>query len=292
MKNPLRIFENFNECFKNDYLFEYYFFKIMNLFITRYKWEGIPDVIPQRFIEEVLFWRGSGVFIYDDFIKEFAFMKLNLNGMPDIYDIPKNRIAYASNGYVEEYGKYNSCILFDNPTRFPFCYTAKIYANSLANAWRTKELNMFAQRTPIVFACPDEQRLTYQILGENYGNYVPILKVNDTVDLDRIKVLKTDAPYIVDKIELEMREIFSQLLTDLGYESNPIEKRERVTRGETCGNNGETEGQRNVGLTLREECCRHLNTLWGWNASVVFRSDLPTMVNGKIYTKQEGIESE
>ena len=287
MKHPLRDYEH-NVSKDNGITFEivrnYYFFKILNLFCARFEWIGLPEEIQPAFIEQTMFWCGKGVFIYDDVVKKHAFMKLALSGMPDIYNIPVDRWAYASNGYIEEYGKNNSVILWDNYISYPFQMTALMYATSMANVWMTRDINIFSQRTPVCISCTDEQKLTYQIIGEEYLNYVPIIKLNDNIDLDRIKVLKLESPYIVDKCEQELRMLMSQLLTDLGYESNPIEKRERLVVDETLGNNGETEGMRNVSLSLRERCANSINELWGLHVTVKFRSALPSMLNGFIPT--------
>ena len=72
----------------------------------------------------------------------------------------------------------------------------------------------------------------------------------------------------------------SQMLTDLGYESNPMTKRERLISGETQGNNGETEANRNIGLQLRKRACEQCNNLFGWDCDVEFNTELPTMING------------
>ena len=291
-KNPWRVFEPNSAAVANlgdaNYMLDFdkiktiFFNNIYNIFISRYIWDGLPPEIQPYYIESTLFWRASGVFIYDDVAEMYAFMKVALQGMPDIYNIPEGRTAFAPNGYIEEYGKDNSVILWDNPATLPFCYEAEMYACRLANVWKTKDINIFAQRTPVVLVSSSEQRLTFQTLGEQYANYVPILKVSDNVDLDRIKALNVGAPYIVDKLEEEIRAVKSSLLTSLGYESNPIEKRERLVVGETQGNNGETEANRNVGLDLRKRCANAMNELWGLNVDVRFNSKLPSMVNGFI----------
>lgn len=291
-QNPWRVFEPNSANIANlgdaNYMLDFnkiksiFFNNIYNIFISRYIWVGLPPEIQPYYIESTLFWRASGVFIYDDIVDMYAFMKVALQGMPDIYNIPDGRTAFAPNGYIEEYGKDDSVILWDNPATLPFCYEAEMYACRLANVWKTKDINIFAQRTPVVLVSSSEQRLTLQTLGEQYANYVPILKVSDNVDLDRIKALNIGAPYIVDKLDEEIRAVKSSLLTSLGYESNPIEKRERLVVGETQGNNGETEANRNVGLDLRKRCANAMNELWGLNVDVKFNSKLPSMVNGFI----------
>lgn len=290
-KHPFRNFEHScmgDVCDESNPLppynlvFSDFFNKIMNLYCTRFEWEGLPSEMSSFLIEEILFKQGRAVMIYDNVVQKFGVMTVGLSGKPDIYNIPEDRWAFAPNGYIKQYGKENSVILWDNPTCYAYINTASLYAKTLANAWLTKEINMFSQRTPVALACTDEQKLTYQIIGEQYSNYLPVIKVNDSINLDKIKAIKLDAPYIVDKCEEEIRRVFSQVLTDLGFESNPVEKRERLVTGETQGNNGEIEGMRNVGLSQRKRFCDSINKLWGLNVSVKFRSDLPTFVNGFI----------
>ena len=153
-----------------------------------------------------------------------------------------------------------------------------MYAHAMATTWRTKDLNMFAQRTPVTLVSTDEEKLTFEVIGEQYENFTPIIKLKDSINLDKIKSINLNAAYIVDKCELELRDLMSQVLTDLGYESNPIEKRERLVVGETQGNNGETEAMRNSALVMRQRCADAMNKMWGLNINVKFRSILPSMV--------------
>lgn len=281
-KNPFRVFEDLRKksgTFEFSNIYEtHYFYKIKNLFCIRFEWENLPKEIPPMFVEEVLFWRGMGVFIYDDILNSYAFMRGNLTGMPDIYDVPNIREAYTSNGYISNYGKDNSVICWDSPSRLPYCISARMYAHAMATTWRTKDLNMFAQRTPVTLVSTDEERLTFEVIGEQYENFTPIIKLKDSINLDKIKSINLNAPYIVDKCELELRDLKSQVLTDLGYESNPIEKRERLVVSETQGNNGETEAMRNSALVMRQRCADAMNKMWGLNINVKFRSILPSMV--------------
>lgn len=277
MKNPLRMYEDY---FKDsDPVTTYFFNNILNLYVFRFKWEGLPSEILPQFIGATLFWRGAGAFIYDNEVNKYAFMNVALSGLPDIYNIPDERWAFAANGYIEEYGKENSVILWDNLYGYPFAYTAQMYAKEMANVWRTRSINIFAQRTPVVLTSSDQQQLSYQLLGEQYENYIPIFKVNDSLDIDRIKALKIDAPFIADKMDDELKRMWSQILTDMGYDNNPVEKRERAISNETEGNNGQIEGMRNISLTLARRCADTMNKLWGLNVSVDFNSQLPTMTN-------------
>jgi hypothetical protein len=251
----------------------------MNLFINRFKYTGLPESIEPFFIERIMFFHGLGSFIHDDIVDAFAFMKVNLSGMYDIYNVPQDRWAYANNGYMKEYGKENSVIMWDSATAFPYYYTACLYAKTMANVWRTRDINMFSQRTPVAIVSSDDEKLSYQILGEEYSNYVPVIKISDTINIKNLQAVTLGAPYVIDKLEDELTVLWARVLTDLGYESNPSEKRERLISDEVAGNNGHTEGNRNIALALRERAIDACNKLFGWEAKVEFRSNLPTPLN-------------
>ena len=273
MKHPLRLYENF-KCVGQGDTTLYWYYKLMNLAIVRYEWKNLPPQIEPMFIEQSLFYNSIGAFVVDDVTKIPAFFNVNLTGNIDIYDFPEERQAYASNGYWEMYGKDNSVIVRDNPTMFPLCWTTILYAQRLNNLWRTIDLNVYCQRTPTVIACTQDTRLSYEILSKKYESYVPVIKVADTMDLDKFKALSLDAPYVADKLQDQIRYTLAQYLTDLGYNNNAQQKKERLVSSETEGNNGEIEASRNVGLISRRRCAEQCNKLFGWNVEVVFRSDL------------------
>lgn len=273
MKHPLRLYENF-KCVGQGDTTLYWYYKLMNLAIVRYEWKNLPPQIEPMFIEQSLFYNSIGAFVVDDVTNIPAFFNVNLTGNIDIYEFPEERQAYASNGYWEMYGKDNSVIVRDNPTMFPLCWTTMLYAQRLNNLWRTIDLNVYCQRTPTVIACTQDTRLSYEILSKKYESYVPVIKVADTMDLDKFKALSLDAPYVADKLQDQIRYTLAQYLTDLGYNNNAQQKKERLVSSETEGNNGEIEASRNVGLISRRRCAEQCNKLFGWNLEVVFRSDL------------------
>ena len=163
MRNPLRVFEKCkNKKIIDDFetIKTIFFYDIFDIFVNRYKWNDLPKEILPMYIEQTLFWHGLGVFIKDD-IAGYAFMKVALSGLPDIYNIPQDRIAYTANGYIEEYGKENSCILWNNYSTMPYYYKALMYADSMANTWKTKGINMYAQRTPVALSSSDNEKMTF-----------------------------------------------------------------------------------------------------------------------------------
>ena len=273
MRHPLRLYEQFKTAQPGDTTL-YWYYKLMNLALVRFEWKNLPPEIEPIFVEQTLFYNSIGAFLKDDVTGIPCFFNVNLTGEIDIYDFPEDRQVYASNGYWEEYGKENSVLVRDNPTMFPLCYTTMLYAQRLNNLWRTIDLNVYCQRTPTVIACTQETRLSYEILSRKYDSYVPVIKVADTMDLDKFKAINLEAPYVADKLQDQIRYTLAQYLTDLGYNNNAQQKKERLVSSETEGNNGEIEASRNVGLISRRRCAEQCNKMFGWDVKVVFRSDL------------------
>lgn len=296
MKNPFRVFEFSNKnknppCNAVDIptgdITAWYFYKIHNLFCNRFKWKNLPKEILPWMIESFLFYNGVGAFSVDDVTEIPVFTRVSMCGLPDIYGIPEERWAYAVNGYMEEKDKTDSVLCWDNYLALPYARSATIYATELANIWKTRQINLYHQRTPIVLQANTDDKLSMQIIQDDIANFVPVLRVKDDFQTDNIKALNMTAPYIGSELSEEEFRVMSKMLTDLGYESNPTTKRERLISGETQGNNGETEANRNIGLGLRKRACEQCNNLFGWNVDVEFNTNLPTMING--FTKADGV---
>lgn len=296
-KNPFRVFEKQIVDTDKGYVFSYFFWKIYDLFCSSINFVGIPDYIPKWFIMKVLFWDGRGLMAYDEEVDRFLFTKMNLNGMPDVYNIPTNRQSYAVNGYLEDFYKDNSVIFWDNYSMYPFANKAYMYAELLQSIWETRNQNLRLQFTPRVIVAPDSQKLTYELISKQYDQRIPVIRVNDSIDVKNVNVLNLEVPYIADKMEQELRAVWSQVLCDIGYESNPIEKKERLVSSETGNNNGEIEGMRNTRVDSINRALIDCNKLWGWNSRAEFNSNLPTQVNlgldfEQIGNKNGGMSSE
>lgn len=270
MRHPFRVFED-NKIVLSDYTEFYFFNKLKSLACGRFAYNGLPREIETFYIEQVLFYNGKGVLFKDDVLNRFAFMKVTLSGEIDIYNTPMERQAFAVTGYLKTFNKNNSVLIKNNPDSMPSAYICKFYAKRLAEIWRTIGVNLRAMRTPVVIASPDDMLLTYQNLGEQLDNNVPVIKVRDTVDLDRIKCLDLGAKSYLRELEEEFVRVKCQALTDLGIDNSAVEKPERLVSSETDGNNGEIALHRATELATRKRAIEAFNRMYGFNATVNYR---------------------
>ena len=89
-----------------------------------------------------------------------------------------------------------------------------------------------------------------------------------------LSVLKTDAPFVADKLFMLKRQTLMEALTFLGVESNTSDKSERLVTDEIQSNFGLTEAMRNNRLKARQQAADKINRMFGTDIKVRFNSNL------------------
>lgn len=277
-------------CGKNtkyNLYFNRYFYYLMGLAVTRFKWKNLPPEIDPRFLEEMLFFRGNGVFFKDDIVNMYAVMNVTTAGMIDIYGYGDIRFAYAIN-YSAELTKENSVLLHDNMTDYPSADIIAMHADALANMRISRDVNLIANRTPVMVTSTYEQKLTSMNIMKQIVDGIPFIHAKKTVrDNGDIKALKTDAPILFPELDAAMRWEMSDACTFLGINSFYSDKKERSVSGEVDGNTGELEMNRNNALGVRQRSAEQINQLFGLNISVEFNSEIPLLNNVSCETYSE-----
>lgn len=281
-KNPIykQCGKGAKETEQDRELFNFYFTKIVNLALSRYEYENLPAEIPPMAIESILLWQGVGIMFRDITTGLFAFTKVALTGNIDIYDIPTDRLAYATTMETREFNKDNSVLCWARPLSVPEITQIIVHCNSLVNMRTTREMNIVQQRTPVAIAGSQDARLDSANLVNKILSGIPFLRVNKNFsgNID-IQPLNFNVPQVFNEMNTAMLREMSDCLSGLGIEASGIEKAERLVSSETSYNNGEIEMARKSGLLMRERFCNAINKLWGLNVSVKFNSTMLTPMN-------------
>ncbi|WP_459615295.1 hypothetical protein, partial [Enterobacter hormaechei] len=82
--------------------------------ISRYEWLNLPKEIDYRYLEYILATNGVAIFFYDEAIEEYMTLQCTYGGQYDVYRIPKDRRAYAVNGFNKKLDNTNSVFIFNN----------------------------------------------------------------------------------------------------------------------------------------------------------------------------------
>lgn len=266
-----------NESAKiNNATYYDYLTRLTELAINIYEWHNLPETIDERFLELSLFSNGAAVFFRDD---EAGFLALQTmyGGQLDVYRIPNDRRAYAVNGYNRALSAKDSVLIFNNYLRTPSLYTIELFAKRLYELERTVDVNIKAQKTPIIIKCSEKQRLTLKNLYMQYDGNTPFIFADKNLDTSGIEAINTQAPYVADKMQIIKKQIWDEALTYLGIESANTEKRERLITDEVTSNLGNVEAQRYIKLNARRQAAAKINTMFGLDISVDFRSNTTTI---------------
>ena len=200
-------------------------------------------------------------------------LQVQLGGDLDPYRVPRSRTAYSVGYQYPNLNEENSVIIWNNMLRMPEYPRMMFYAQKLYEIDRTIEVNVKAQKTPIAILCNENERLTMRNVYEQYDGNQPFIFGSKDLDLSQLTVLKTDAPYVSDKLQTLKNEIWNEALTCLGISNLNVQKKERLVSDEVTRNMGGTIASRHSRMDMRRQACDAINKMFGLNISVEYRED-------------------
>ena len=256
----------------NNATFRQYYNRLTELSISMFEWKNLPDTVDPRYLELTLFTDGQAVFFKDE---EIGFLALQnaKGGKFNVYRIPVNRRAYAVNGYQKDLTDKDSVIIFNNYLHNNSRLDVEMFARRLWNLDRAIDVNANAQKTPVLIQCDETQRLTMLNLYKKYDGNEPFIFGDKNLNPNAIKTLKTDAPYVADKLYQLKTQIWDEALTYLGISNINITKKERLITDEVTRNQGGTIASRYSRLEARRDACREINKMFGLDIWCDYRED-------------------
>lgn len=280
--------------------YEFYFNYFYNIIVNYFTWENLPDGIDEIFIERKLIENGDICFFYDNKLGYIVQAGTNANKL-NIYDkpieympvnssnyhrFPRKRIAYS----LEEFNNilavnkkykhtYEPCIIIPNNNfNQPYLDYIHLFCEKLADIEMTIQLNRNAQITPFFLLVDDKSVLSLKNIFNKIASFEPVVYVNKKKDksgqddfkqmTDYINVFRTDAPYLLDKLHDEKNRVMNQLLTFIGINNNPIDKKERLVTAEAISNNGLISANIEVGWKSRRLAVELINKCYNLNITV------------------------
>lgn len=259
----------------NDASFNLYFWKLKEIAVSRVEWKNLPPEIDQRFFEETEFFKGGALFSADE-IMGYMVSAFAGGGELDIYNNPIQREIYTPNGYHRRASIEDSVIVWNNYNKLPDVWMVDYFANRIWQMDRTTDINVSAQKTPIIIRATKEMELTMKNLWKQYDGNEPVMFVGDNLDWDNnnISVLNTAAPFVADKVQLVKQKIWNECLTYLGVDTPIADKAEQLVSAEVRQNSSATAAYRAAYMKPREDAAKKINEMFGldiqpmWNATV------------------------
>lgn len=262
----------------NYYTFQQYYNRLTELSCVMFDWKNLPDTIDERFLELTLFRNGQAVFFKDEVIG-FVALPVATSGNFDLYNIPKRRRAYATNGYNMELDDTNSVIIYNNYIHTNSVLDVRMFSERLTNIDRAIDVNINAQKTPVIIQSSEQQRLTMLNLYQQYEGNEPFIFGDKNLDVNGLKVLQTGAPFVADKLRMEKTQLWNEALTYLGISNVNFQKKERLISDEVMRGQGGVIASRYSRLEMRRAACDKINAMFGLNISCEYRDDYTALVD-------------
>lgn len=279
----------------NDATYIDYENRFRRIALSIFEWVNLPKTMDARYIEQCLYFFGQAAFLYDD---KYGYINtkcagsgyINIYGLPDrfncfSYGYKAMRDLYVGLNPINKNEKNKECILvMNNWDRTPTAGSMQLFAYRLYLAQRTCDVNISGQRFPVMIVGDEKQRLMLENLYNQYNGNQPFIFGNkNQLSDDMIKAIRTDSPYVVDKVTDYKKEIWNEALTYLGIQNMSIQKKERLTENESSENNELVNLNLQSMLAPRLEACRQFNEKFGLTGtdkeiSVRVRSDLQNII--------------
>ena len=292
-KNKMNNMEFLDSLLVNNQTYIDYLERFKKIALSMFEWVNLPESMNQRYLEECLYYKGQAALLKDDKIG-FINTQCCSNGQINIYGLPTALNCYSFGyqadrklytGFKDENTEKDSCVLVMNTwERVPTACTLELFALRLYEAERTCDVNIKAQKTPVLITVDESQRLTMENLYSQYdGNKPMIFGDKNQLQSGVLKAINTDAPYIADKVTEYKKEIWNEALTFLGINNMAVNKKERLVTDEANYNNELTNLNLQSFLIPRQEACKQFNDLFGLTGtdkeiSVRVRSDLYNII--------------
>ena len=254
----------------------YYLSRLQSMF----KYEGLPDSIPAKWLENYLLVNGFTVFIKDDadgLICTYA----GVGADPDVYFIPTK--AIVSNPYLKdksaarEYTRDVDCVVMYNDT---YCQgllpMLKKYCAQMVEIDVSFYLNTVMSRgTAVLSATDDNTKASAELWLKHIkeGKLGVIGESNFTLadrDLTVNQLTGTDGT-LTNLIEA-MQYVKASLYNDLGLQANYNMKREAINSGESQLTEDQLHPLIDNMLKERQEGLDRVNKMFGTNIKVSFNS--------------------
>ena len=250
----------------NQQLFRMFQNDLIELALSRFTWVGLPETCNERFLEQTLLFEGAATLAFPSpASKVLLSLKCVQQGAPNMYDEPRAGRAQGVTGKTNFPCNWKTGVwIWDNATRYPLMVKINIWARELADIMRTKQINRYHMRMPLLITAPQDRTFDVQNFYKNIATGEPfVLGFDNFSDIQTNTTMPERAKeYIGDKLDADWRNTWDAIYRELGIDSMPF-KEERMIEDEVASTMQPTELARLSPLKTRRTACDKLNARFG-----------------------------
>jgi hypothetical protein len=265
--------------------------RLKSIALVMFKWENLPNDIPGYFIEQSLYQYGQAGFFNDPTLG-YMVTKINTAGKLNIYDQPVRYQAWAI-GYSKQYDRDDLVVIKNNYLTRATHETLLLYANRLYEVERSAETNIKLQKYPLIIRGQKSMLMSLKNIFMKYDGNQPAIYADPMLDDNAIRAIKTDVPYVADKLLMYKHELWNECMTFLGINNINGDKKERLIVDEANANSQLIKLSADVMLSSRQDAVKQINEKYGLAVSVSLRQEFeetPEFMFGQGQDESQGGE--
>lgn len=237
---------------------------------NRFRWDGLPNGIESRHIEEYLYTEGQCAFYEGD--EGILLLRSNPTGGLNIVGDPINISLTGQGGGYQKIVPIDECVrIMANDLCLPSTYQVQYYTTLLDEIEKTMYLNLRQQRLPFIIPTTKENELSVKKLLDKVENFELAILYDKRMDMGGDKglnVLSTNVPYLLGNLQEFKNDTMNEMLSWLGLNNTNNNKKERLLVDEVNVNNGHILMNLDNEFKNRQIACDQINKKYGLNVTV------------------------
>lgn len=222
--------------YKRQTYFNNYMADFSMLFHNAVIVEDLPEDLPKRYLLRILLTKGG--IAYDKQTKLFLpFVKKGI----DVYGLAQSYDLIGFNGYILSDRKPEEVVILRaNDLEYSIEQYLEQQARKLVEYDLAIEQNLEAIKTMTIAEVSDESQLLSLVNEVNARRMgaTMVVKNKNTMQGAEIKVSKTGAEYLIDKMRQDRKEVLNETLAKIGINVANVDKKERVQGEEIRASQG------------------------------------------------------
>lgn len=289
---------------------------LSDLALNRFKWEGLPEGMDQRFIEICLFNQALAVVYKDKRWDNILAVKGSGIGYSTVFDNPVSFTVISPGELGSQFGQKflpaydpmrhkdksetekakKAVPIWANYLRQPDVDIVDVYAPRLATIERTLEINSKNARRNKVLKGPATMQLSLVNVARMIDQGDEVIQVTGPIqDLDGIDTIDLGIlPDQYEKLSLLRTRWWNECMGLLGIDAANQDKKERLVAAEVTANDAQADSIRFMNLQARQFACEQINDVFKLDISVDFNLEIEAKAQqaaAQLATQPEPINS-
>lgn len=241
-----------------------------------FQFKNLPNYIDVSYLNRVLLKNGAIAFFKDEVLGLIA-LPFDIIGNLDIYGRPIQIMARAFNGrYFRKLNRDEFVIMYDNNGRYSLYIDILQMAERIACCVRTNDVNIIHQRTPRIWKTTRDKELSLRNMIDDIDAMCETVVTYDSIDIDDMNVVVAPAPYVADKIDVHLKELWAEFYRLIGISNVQLTKKERLIRDEMTASLGGTIANRFSRFEPRKRAIDEINKKFGTDIKVEYYDGEPS----------------